>query len=1631
MNNTIDYKYSLVSGGGNGNNFFLPRSEGNYPFFIENGKAISAPPELLEPNILNIKEFGIDKQNALIFYFENLYPLTKNTNKWKNMSYDKLQDYYDNLQFWYIFNNSITSCPMPITLSDTIYKKWLKCTFYQANTIVQTSITSWGLAYRKNNGPQENSVTSVTYKNSKNKLITINSVCKDKEYWDTICDNIMEVTSWGWNPYPMGVYFQGPFNGSGNFLYIPKQSTAGTIIGTCHWDIIFKMKPDNVTSQLCWEQIWLWESKQLIWNSTASSSQASKRTNVYYTNTYPYGYDVTPLVIIRLKNNQKFNDNSIIKIDTLNGKNVAGSPVNNFPLLLSYFCYIVGGFGGIGGTTPYDNTWKNNQYYIPVFDVIENNVLVFSLDQTITFPDGKIRQATTFWNIFTKFFNLLQRWDVNWGKESWRYPPITGPSAVINVCDDLMMAACTGNFNICKYSLFLLAAPNNNPTAMPVDAGNPYAVNPKISKFYTNPIQWSHYQTLNGVVNESKKGNEGFPIGKIVNLQNEQGHIFVIRTQMPNVNGDLCSEFADFRVLTPGSLSNGSGNQQIWKELLTYHSENYMYTADPDNHNIKRNFKDEYAVEFPDTTIKTPPNNKGNWTNYSNEAVNNLFVKFNINSGIYQTNPYLMNVNENGITSPINNYAGAILPGTPDYVTGPQVFNKTYWNCTKKDRKNTPDKCNPKCNPNSLTPPIVGNSLIKLSGGGIISSEIDACRAITTPGITLSWMSQMASTNTSYFPSEVDNFSNGVIGSLNYDNNPFNSNGIAIMGACQTKWCMATKAIPWKFNAPLSNRLLLIKGVKIMNPSKSLNIKTKLPDSIINSEIHKLRTYFALVYPAVNVNRWNNMSLNELQIFFCSLHWWYKGDGLPSPKDYINTDLWNNTVPFGGKSSWKPFCLRKNCVIGVSPSCKNENDNKLCVGYNKDFSNPLNKTETETTQDESPSMIIWNGRQLLGLAAASQQTTFFNPSQNYHIDTYNSFPTVNDTDINAWEKSRFVEVSSQWGPFPDGVYYDWAPGTGVWLDLGNHKVGYNGLDLVRRLGLEFKNKNLDLTHIYQEAWNKTGLFTANVNNEGKVNLPIIDVSNTIGILGLYGSVILTNQQQFDLYNLTRYKGADGKYHQKFNLILYDSADGVLFKNIAFYVKPQYYIKENGKWVWSDKLPISESYIENYPLPLPYYTKHMGDGNNNVKINPLALEIPWEYQLFNIANMARRFTIDLLFLDSDIVDITKPTGLEYVDWLKANQLNPLKTPNTWKQALDKLNELLSKPINHPVFLRYPRVSDNINSNLDDGPYLVLMNAKRLIYKGLKAPGSGLTLLEIQTAALNKDIFIQSVYVAGGVKYTDAGKLVQSASANLEIDHWLPMLGHKLNYDSCVRIQHWCGNKSLSLDIEIINISQKIDGSLISNIPQTNLYETWKKQGENKLYIRDPFQDDSHVYHDDGKISNIRNKYKHDNNDKVKDDENNMVKNSIFIIIYLITILILIFLKEKNKINNTFLYVTISLLVVLAIIYLIIVIRKNNNSKTGENYGITNILWTPPPWISYTPNNIPQYIKNSDNLNLEYTYGTLFNNYGWPCENLDIFWASNRLTYCPCNTSQIALSGSYPEYNKILYEYFLNEPNLLKL
>lgn len=308
-------------------------------------------------------------------------------------------------------------------------------------------------------------------------------------------------------------------------------------------------------------------------------------------------------------------------------------------------------------------------------------------------------------------------------------------------------------------------------------------------------------------------------------------------------------------------------------------------------------------------------------------------------------------------------------------------------------------------------------------------------------------------------------------------------------------------------------------------------------------------------------------------------------------------------------------------------------------------------------------------------------------------------------------------------------------------------------------------------------------------------------------------------------------------------------------------------------------------------------------------------------------MMRGFCIDLLFLD-DAVD-TK--GLEYVDWLKANKKRPLSKARTWGVAIDTCNKLMSTPQVHPLFLIYPRIY-SADGTGGDGPKFIL-----------SLPSSELNLLTIQVGALNVDKYSQTVDVNGGARYIGQGAIPQSSSANLEIDHWLPMLARPMGYKACIRIQHWCGNKSLALDIEIINISQQISGNLISNMPTDNQYEVWKEGGKKHLSVRDPFATDSHVYSNDGAIHDIRQKF----------------------------------------------------------------LPQNPKSEAA--------MWTPPPWIEYTPN--ANMMKAQSNI------------YGWPSELLSNFMVTNRLSYCPANVQQVTLSGSYPEYNKVIFEKMVRSRTLL--
>ena len=1542
-------KYKAISNTVNNNTLSMSSGDNDYIISPVKGPTYPiypiAPSELLEPNIAKLTD--INQKNLFIFYFESLYPLTKSSKKWRKMSLAQLQDYYDNLQFWYIFNNSWTSSPMPVTLSDKVYKNWEKNTFYQANTVVQSAITSWGLAYRNNNGPQDNVKSSLTYTTKSGKQKTINSVTVDKQYWnDVACGNKIEVTSWGWNPYPYGIYAQGPFNGTGNFLDIPKNELGGSIVGTCHWDIILQCKADNVKNSAVWTSIFNHE----LHDSGIKFQDLTANKRLYeYSDNGPGEVDVTPRIIIR--DDKK---GGLYQWSGLLGVNNGGYT----PLLLAYFLWYVGGYGGDGGKIPWDPNFVKTVYeYTPVYVIRSDGVLSFPEDQSIPASSGLQfnRTSDEFWNHFSKFFALIQSWDTNWNVEKWRHPVLNingyngvGPS-VANPSDSLMQAYVTGNFDIVQYSIWN----PNAPTEMGSGLG---AIDPTLSRFSKNPAKWSSYQTLDGsTYNYADKNGAGFPFGEMVDKGS--GYTFVIRTQMPNVNFDICCEFADFRITTPGKLSNGTGDQRLWAELFTKYAEQYMFTSDPDDTSISHSFKDEYSIRLPDTTLQKSNPQINNWLIANNVATGKTFFDFDVKSGTWDPAPTLTG---------IQGKKSVLIPKNFGYIPSN--------NCTAQLYINNGDSCTNSVG-NSLEPKAVNNDITNITGSAVTDSKFitdNNCEAADPyPGYTVT----NAPAGSQYFPSAVDDFSKGIVG--------YQANGYAAsLGSCQTRWIISSNGIPWDFSAPLSNRLLLLKGAEILDKDNDndnvlnfllisfiitssilgliyffkknsftensqqwllrcliisatitaiiivfkiinyfqSNNNTSLPENVVNSEAHRLRTYFALVYPRVPVSRWNKMSLDELRTFFCSLHWWYKGKGLPSPEDYLGTDYWNNTVPFGKNSSWKTFCLRKNCVKNVAIPAYNETDNKLVVGHND---------IVPTSKDDTPSAIIWKGRQLQSLAAQSQQTTFFHPSYNYHIDTYNNFPTVNDTGLEYWQNAQYVEVSSQWGPFPDGIYYDWAPGTGVWLSLEKHAVGYTGLDLIRRMGNEFMDKKLDLSPVYKEAWQKTGLSTMVLGKNNKLTLPTIFWPDYYGGFGLYGTVIFTNNQSKQINSLANSTNPKSTWTGASNY----TADGDFFNKIAKHVTPQYLIEtSNGTWTWTNTMPSdSDSYVENYPLPLPYFKEFKNDGKGNPKTNPLALRMPWEYQLFNVCQMMRVFCIDLLFLDESLIDSSKLEGMEYVDWLKANQKSPIEKTRTWKEAIDALNKVIATPYAHPVLLRYPRIFNETSDLGGDGPSFILENE------------TNPSLNTVKTEALNTDKYKQTVSKNNGATYSSGMGYPQLAAANLEIDHWLPMLGRPMEYKSCVRIQHWCGNKSLSLDIEIINISQQISGNLISNMPTENLYEVWKKGGEERLSVRDPFANDSHVYFEDGPIHNIRQKY----------------------------------------------------------------LPSSSNSQSAK--------WTAPPWVQYYPNQ-----DMSSNIS---------NIYGWPCENLNNFMTSNRLSYCPVNSQQVALSGSYPEYNEILFDTMVKNKNLL--
>lgn len=1370
-----------------------------------------APPEYLKDNLWKNEKEHVD---ILVFYFQYLYPLS-NPQKWKSMTLEQLQDYYYHLDFWYTFNTSWTVSPKPVVLDDRVLAKWEKNTFYQAGTIVQSSITScsWDFdsqgqkyyyAARLNNGSQIDPKYKYITKNGVSK--TIRTVCREQEFWETVIGEKVEITSWGWNPYPFGIYAQGPFRGTGNFLEIPQK----TIVGTCHWDIIYQCKGENISETRLWTEIFNHELSRI------------NRGFIYMK-----GINVTPWII--KKNDDKYYWDFLAP----NG--------GTTPLLVSYFCFIVGGFGGIGDpwNSPIYKSWslpsgskKPGYYYAPIFETSVNNlgeeILTMPEDQSIknTSKIGMQRSSEDFWRVFQTFFDKIRAWDTNWAIEMWRFPIFdndnTGP-CVANPSDDLMMFMATGNPDVVRYSPW---------GSRPID--------PKLSRFYKNPVQWSHIMLGDGSCVKKNSNKKGFPIGEIINSQETSGFVFVIRTQMPNVNGDINTEFADFRVTIPGQLSDGSGDQEFWCRLMKTYAKQYMYSVDPWDSKQFHNFDGEYEPWLPETELKKVQVSDRNWNPQENPVLGKTFYNFDIYSGIWTGNlSYTGFINQE--YSSLSTFKGNISNGSIS-VVNPLANNNglpvsIYQNCPIPFRQEW-----------NIYPSSDQSSTSILALGGDVECQQNSVGECI-PNTKCQDMT-VAKPHQSYFPFATDSFRTGVVG--------FQANGkVANLGSSQTRWWLGSKKIPWNFHAPFVNRSIMKNGRRIQarSSSKKTNNYSKIAIiSVIilavfvlltiffpstfglvviislfiltivfcilgfrsnsNLEKQKLELYFSLTYPLVPIQRWQTMRLRKLRKFYLSLHVWFKNTGI-SPLDYIDTREWQNQPPLGEGTVWKNFTTRTHCVKGT-PQAFNPYDGKKCIGNDS-------KTENDT-----PSGILFRGRQLLCIEAGIQQTSFFQTSDNCYIDTFNAFPSVVDTDIHAWEKAEYLEVMTTWCPFPDGAYFDWSQGSGVFVKLGKHIVGYTGLDVIRRVGEEWmKNsqQNLDqLRKIYTQEWNRTGLDSMTFDDYGK--LANLDDS-TCNVCGLYGSLILNKAQYQQIETIK-------KPNQIWTALPMDTycADGHLFSVLASYMDFKYYNAETKQW--QKEMPKNQGHVANYPFPLIFGS---GEFNKNRLLNEFALQLPWKYQMFNILFMMRRYCLDALFLNVGAISEQdlKSNNYEYVDLLLAQKQKPLKKVLSWEKAIDLIIDMISKPLAHPLLSIYNRI---MNQSFD-GPLLILTNPNEF-EKGKP------TVDRIVLGALDKDVYVQDVKTNQGVAYYPQNDLPQFLSANLELDHWMSELCRYLGYDSACRIKHWCGNKGLTYDVEIAHFKFIIDGSLVDDTLKTNIYEIWKRQFKEWIFLRDPLDPKSNLY-----------------------------------------------------------------------------------------------------------------------------------------------------------------------------------------
>ena len=88
---------------------------------------------------------------------------------------------------------------------------------------------------------------------------------------------------------------------------------------------------------------------------------------------------------------------------------------------------------------------------------------------------------------------------------------------------------------------------------------------------------------------------------------------------------------------------------------------------------------------------------------------------------------------------------------------------------------------------------------------------------------------------------------------------------------------------------------------------------------------------------------------------------------------------------------------------------------------------------------------------------------------------------------------------------------------------------------------------------------------------------------------------------------------------------YMIADGEIYAQIAEYVTPQYLVEgSDGKWTWSPYKPRTGGYVDNYPLPLPYFATFESDGNGSPKINSHRTQDTLEISAFQYLPNDERF-----------------------------------------------------------------------------------------------------------------------------------------------------------------------------------------------------------------------------------------------------------------------------------------------------------------------------------------------------------------------------------------------------------------------